>query len=147
MTEQIVIHSNENEMSSSTAGLETIQRTLDQFLESAKVEAVYGQPVQHGDTMIIPSAEVVSIMGFGLGSGVNTGQDQDGKKENNEGMGGGGGGRVFSRPVAVIVASPEGIRIEPVVDITKVILAALTTIGFMAGMFARMYKPTKSNFN
>jgi uncharacterized spore protein YtfJ len=84
-------------------------------------------------------------MGFGLVSGVNTDQDQVGTKENNEGMGGGGGGRVFSRPVAVIVASPEGVRIEPVVDPTKIVLAALTTVGFMAGMFARMFKPIRSN--
>jgi uncharacterized spore protein YtfJ len=147
MTEEIVLTSNEKEMTRGAAGLETIQRTMDQFLSAAKVEAVYGQPILHGDTVIIPSAEVISVMGFGLGSGVNTDQDQVGKKENNEGMGGGGGGRVFSRPVAVIVASPEGVRIEPVADTTKVILAALTTLGFMVGMIARMYKPTKSKFN
>ena len=144
MTEQIVIHSNEKEMTRGATGLETIQRTMDQFLDAAKVEAVYGQPLQQGDMVIIPSAEVVSVMGFGLGSGVNTDQDQVGK---DEGVGGGGGGRVFSRPVAVIIASPEGVRIEPVVDLTKVILAALTTFGFMAGLIARMYKPTKSKFN
>jgi len=144
MTEQIVIHSNEKEMTRGATGLETIQRTMDQFLDAAKVEAVYGQPLQQGDMVIIPSAEVFSVMGFGLGSGVNTDQDQVGK---DEGVGGGGGGRVFSRPVAVIIASPEGVRIEPVVDLTKVILAALTTFGFMAGLIARMYKPTKSKFN
>jgi uncharacterized spore protein YtfJ len=147
MTGEIVLTSNEKEMTRGAVELETIQKTMDQFLSTAKVEAVYGQPIQHSDTVIIPSAEVISVMGFGLGSGVNTDQDQIEKKENNEGMGGGGGGRVFSRPVAVIVASPEGVRIEPVVDITKVILAALTTFGFMAGMIARMYKPTKSKFN
>jgi uncharacterized spore protein YtfJ len=144
MTEQIVIRSNEKEMTRGATGLETIQRTMDQFLDAAKVEAVYGQPLQQGDRVIIPSAEVVSVMGFGLGSGVNTDQDQ---VEKNEGVGGGGGGRVFSRPVAVIIASPEGVRIEPVVDLTKVILAALTTFGFMAGLIAQMYKPTKSKFN
>jgi uncharacterized spore protein YtfJ len=147
MTAEIIMTSNDKEITRGAAGLETIQRTMDQFLSAAKVEAVYGQPLQQGDMVIIPSAEVISVMGFGLGSGVNTDQDQVGKKENNEGMGGGGGGRVFSRPVAVIVASPEGVRIEPVVDLTKVILAALTTFGFMAGMIAQMYKPTKSNFN
>jgi uncharacterized spore protein YtfJ len=54
------------------------------------------------------------------------------------GGGGGGGGRVFSRPVAVVVASPEGVRVEPVLDVTKIALAALTAGGFMLATLARM---------
>lgn len=143
MTGEIVTTSNEKELTAGTAGLASIQRTMDQFLSAAKVEAVYGQPIQHGDTLIIPSAEVLSFMGFGLGNGTNAGQTEDEKSDNNEGSGGGGGGRVFSRPVAVIVASPEGVRVEPVMDITKIALAALTTFGFMATMIAHMIKPDK----
>jgi uncharacterized spore protein YtfJ len=55
-----------------------------------------------------------------------------------KGNGGGGGGRILSRPVAVVIASPEGVRVEPVVDITKVALAGLTALGFMIGMMFRM---------
>jgi hypothetical protein len=40
--------------------------------------------------------------------------------------------------VAVVVASPEGVRVEPVVDITKIALAGLTALGFMVGMMFRM---------
>lgn len=143
MKEEIVITPNEKEPAKKAAGLETIQSTLDKFMSAADVGAVYGQPIQHGDTIIIPSAEVVSGMGFGLGSGSNTEPSQESNEKRNEGVGGGGGGHVFSRPVAVIIASPEGVRIEPVFDLTKIILAALTTFGFMAGMLARMSKPDK----
>jgi uncharacterized spore protein YtfJ len=55
-----------------------------------------------------------------------------------KGSGGGGGGRILSRPVAVVIASPEGIRVEPVLDITKIALAGLTAMGFMVGMMFRM---------
>jgi hypothetical protein len=51
---------------------------------------------------------------------------------------------VFSRPVAVIIASPEGVRVEPVVDVTKIALAALTAAGFMVGMLLRMNRPRKN---
>jgi hypothetical protein len=40
--------------------------------------------------------------------------------------------------VAVVVASAEGVRVEPVLDVTKIALAALTAMGFMVGMMFRM---------
>jgi uncharacterized spore protein YtfJ len=122
------------------------QETMEYFLETADVNAVYAEPIEKGDTLIIPAAEVMAVMGFGVGSGYGQGAPE-GEDENGEaqftgggGGGGGGGGRVFSRPVAVIVASPEGVRVEPVMDITKIALAAFTAGGFMLAMIARMMK-------
>jgi uncharacterized spore protein YtfJ len=61
------------------------------------------------------------------------------------GAGGGvGGGRTLSRPVAVIIASPEGVRVEPIADRTKVIMAAITAAGFVASMLFRMTRGPKS---
>lgn len=117
-----------------SASIDTIKQTLDKFLDTADVSAVYGQPIQNGDTLIIPTAEVLSGMGFGLVYG--GGRDAEG--DAGSGSGGGGGGRVLSRPVAVIIASTDEVRVEPVVDITKVALAALTASGFMMGMLLRM---------
>jgi uncharacterized spore protein YtfJ len=118
--------------------------TMDKFLDAASVNAVYGAPIQSGDALIIPPAEVLSGMGFGLGAGVgnNAVKDESGQPMQNTGGGGGGGGggRVLSRPVAVIIASPEGVRVEPVVDVTKVALAALTAGGFILGMLLRMLR-------
>ena len=106
-------------------------------MEAARVEAAIGAPIEHGDSLVIPTAEVFNAMGFGLGSG--QGKDvNDPDAVQASGSGGGGGGQAFARPVAVIVMSPEGVRIEPVVDVTKVALAALTAAGFIGAMIARM---------
>ncbi|HSB67508.1 MAG TPA: spore germination protein GerW family protein [Anaerolineales bacterium] len=120
------------------AGLEMYQDTMEEFLAAADVRVVYGEPIQHDDTLIIPTAEVLCGMGFGVGSGSGTSTENPDKPAQGSGSGGGGGGRILSRPVAVIVASPEGVRVEPVVDITKIALAALTALGFMVGMMFRM---------
>lgn len=129
--------------------LDMIEFTMDKFLDTGSIDMVYGDPVEHGDTLIIPCSESFTVMGFGGGTGYGRGngdqpeQDQPANVNVGGGGGGGGGGRTFARPVAVIVASPEGVRVEPVVDITKIALAALTAAGFMAGMVLRMSKPRR----
>ena len=121
------------------AGSEMYQATMEEFLAAADVRVVYGEPIQHDDTLIIPTAEVLCGLGFGVGSGFGTSSDENtDKPSQGSGSGGGGGGRILSRPVAVVVASPEGVRVEPVVDITKIALAGLTALGFMVGMMFRM---------
>jgi uncharacterized spore protein YtfJ len=129
------------------AAVDTIQTTMDIFLSAANVEAVYGPPIREGDTIVIPAAEVLSFAGFGLGAG--SGTQGPGETENmgrGSGSGGGGGGRVLSRPVAAIVISPAGVRVEPVVDVTKIALAVFTTLGFMTAMIARMWNTNPPKF-
>jgi uncharacterized spore protein YtfJ len=118
-------------------GLNTIQTTMDKFLSAASVEAVYGTPISQGETTVIPAAEVLSIAGFGLGAGGSS-RESDNSEDTGSGTGGGGGGHVLARPVAAIVISPTGVHIEPIVDVTKIGLAVLTTLGFMVGMLTRM---------
>jgi len=132
-----------------------IQDTMEVFIETANVNNVYGEPTLHGDILIIPAAEVLAAIGFGAGYGGGSGSnglddeaneevnDDNGKASNGSGGGGGGGGggRTFARPVAVIIASPDGVRIEPVVDVTKIALAMFTAAGFMAAMVMRMLSP------
>lgn len=142
MEENTVKQEEMEALGDATAALDSVKMTLDKFLDAADVSAVYGQPIQSGDTLIIPTAEVLSGMGFGLGYG--GGQSTEG--EGGSGVGGGGGGRILSRPVAVIIASADEVRVEPVVDVTKIALAALTASGFMMGMVLRMMKgPRASN--
>ncbi len=116
--------------------IDMVQETIETFLETADVSRVYAEPIEHGDTKIIPAAEVVAAMGFGAGFG-SGGSDDEG---NGTGGGGGGGGQTFARPVAVIIASPEGVRVEPVIDPTKIALTALTAFGFVFGTLAKMRK-------
>jgi uncharacterized spore protein YtfJ len=119
--------------------IENVNRILDSFHETADVERVFGKPIKVGDSLIIPAAEVVVGMGFGLGAGY--GQPDEEEPELRLGGGGGGaGGSTHSRPVAVIIASPEGVRVEPVFDLTKIALAGITAAGFMASMVMRMMR-------
>jgi uncharacterized spore protein YtfJ len=119
----------------SASSMVIIEETLERFIQTADVTAVYGQPIQNGEMLIIPAAEVLCGMGFGLGAGNGPQTDE---KPAPGGGGGGGGGRTFSRPAAVILAGPQGVEIRPIVDITKIALAAITALGFMVSMIARM---------
>ena len=112
---------------------QTVQSTLDRFLSTADVERAYGEPIQHGDHWIIPTAEVVAGLGFGVGAG--HGGDGDAG-----GSGGGGGGRAYSRPVAVVVVGPEGVEVKPVLDVTKIALTALTAFGFVIATLGQFHK-------
>ncbi len=113
--------------------IDMVQSSMENFISVADVKRVYGQPVQHGETIIIPAAEVVAGMGFGAGYGAGGPDDADGV-----GGGGGGGGKALARPVAVVIADEEGVRVEPVVDPTKIALAALTAAGFILSTLFKM---------
>ncbi len=95
----------------------TISRRLDRSLDrltSISADRVYGQPVRVGDHIVIPAATIEFAGGFGWGG------------DNQENGGGGGGGHHAGRPVAVIEAGQDGVRVRPIIDFTRV---GLTLIG------------------
>lgn len=130
----------------SNQSINTIQTTLDKFLSAADVEAVYSPPVSQGENVVIPAAEVLSLVGFGLGSGGGS-QGTTENPNTGSGGGGGGGGRVLARPVAAIIMSPDGVRVEPIVDVTKIALAMFTTLGFMTALLTRMRRTKPPNLD
>ena len=141
MAEEISLTHSNKEPNPDAHGLEAVQETMDKFLAAASVNAVYSEPIQNGDTLIIPAAEILSGIGFGMGSG--SGPTESDGSQTGGGSGGGGGGRILSRPVAIIIADSTHVRIEPVVDVTKIALAAFTAAGFIFGMLMRMSNPKK----
>jgi uncharacterized spore protein YtfJ len=144
MNDELDINAGDFEVSSVTDAMDVIDLTMERFMDTASVDLVYGEPVEHGDTMIIPTAEILVGLGFGAGyGGGSSGKQEEEGEGYGEGGGGGGGGRTFSRPVAIVVSSPEGVRVEPVVDITKIALGFLTAAGFMTGMILRMLSPKR----
>lgn len=79
--------------------------------------------------------------------GAEAGAEQAESEPSNEtgvevgmGGGGGGGGGASGRPVAVISVGEDGVRVEPVVDVTKIAIAFFTAFGSMAFMLAKMRK-------
>ncbi len=139
MTDSIPLESAPQEGSFGEFTVDTFQATMDKFLSTANVNAVFAKPVRQGETVVINCSEVFTGLGFGVGEGSGEGKDGD-EKGKASGAGGGGGGSTFARPVAVIVASPEGVSVKPVIDTTKIGLAALTTLGFMLATLAKFKK-------
>lgn len=129
--------------SPSLAAGERAASVVEAMLAAADVTRVYGEPVRHGDAILIPAAEVLAAAGFGLGSGSGVRPDRDGVPTRGGGGGGGGGGRTFARAVAVVVATPEGVEVKPVIDFTKIAMAALTAAGFVFAAWRRMERSGK----
>ena len=96
--------------------LDRVAGIMERLLETADVSKVYGEPILHGDVMILPAAEVLAIAGFGMGSGGGIEVHEEGQKSRGSGGGGGGGGKTLARTVAVIVASPDGVEVRPVIE-------------------------------
>jgi uncharacterized spore protein YtfJ len=114
---------------------------MERLIAAADVSKVYAAPIAHGDRLIIPAAEVVAAAGFGMGSGTGDVAERAGRARRGGGGGGGGGGSTLARSVAVIVSSPEGVEVRPVIDVTKIALAALTAAGFVWAAWRKTSKP------
>lgn len=125
-----------------TGTAEVFGRTIDQYLSTASVNAVFARPVRQGDTVVITAAEVVCGFGFGYGEGSGASGEDKGSG-GGSGGGGGGGGRTFSRPVAVIVCTPDGVSVQPIIDRSKLWMAALTAAGFMLFTLGKMRRPSR----
>jgi uncharacterized spore protein YtfJ len=91
----------------------TMNNGLDRLM-GVSADRVFAEPVRIGDRVVIPAASVEFSGGFGFGG------------DNQSNGGGGGGGHQAGRPVAIIEAGPEGVRVRPVIDFTRV---GLTLVG------------------
>jgi uncharacterized spore protein YtfJ len=133
---------------------------IERLFDVATPGAVFSEPVQAGETTVITASEATVSMGFGFGFGggeepaaasaaaagtAADAGDEGAKEPAPEGMGGGGGGGGYagSRAVAVITVGPEGVRVEPVVDVTKIVLAFFTMFGSFFVMMSKMRKAAK----
>lgn len=112
----------------------TLQATLRGLLDQASVDAVFGKPVQHEGTIVIPAAEMLTMIGFGFGSG---NQEQI-NSDRTKGGGAGAGGYILGRPVAAIVVTPHSVHLLPIIDFTKIILAAFAAFGLIGTLFFRL---------
>jgi uncharacterized spore protein YtfJ len=140
-------------MDSTTASWSATAGVIEKLFSVTQPGAVFSEPVSAEGRTIITASEVMVGMGvgygIGAGSGSAAGEESEDEEEaeaeaemtSGEGYGGGGGGGGFStgRPVAAIIVEPEGVRVEPIVDVTKLGLAFLTMLGsvFLMGMRMR----------
>jgi uncharacterized spore protein YtfJ len=128
---------------------------MEKIFSAARVGAVFGEPVQVGDYTVITASEVATGGGFGFGRGVGSapaptgapagsqsrasnGDEPKSAEASGGGGGGGGGGGSTARPVAFIVMGPSGVDVRPIVDVTKIALAALTGLGVLLPIILRI---------
>lgn len=129
---------------------------LERLFDVAEPGAVFSEPVEAGEHTLIMASEAVVSLGFGYGFGAGTAGPEAAEAdvaslepgevdEPRRGRGGGGGGGGYSgtRAVAVISAGPEGVKVDPVVDVTKVVLAFFTMIGGFLLLLGKMRQAMK----
>lgn len=128
------------------ASRELSETMVEKIFAAAQPGAVFSAPVVAGAHTIITASEVGAGGGFGFGSGLGagsgprsgTGQASD-TPSGSGGSGGGAGGAGASsgRPVAAIVIGPDGVRVQPIVDVSKIALAAIGACLSVALVLAR----------
>jgi uncharacterized spore protein YtfJ len=109
-------------------------------------DVVFSPPITVREQTVITASEVTAGFGFGFGGGGGMAQHQQSETEPSTtetadfggGGGGGGGGTAQARPVAAIIMTPTGVRIEPIVDVTKISIAFFTAFGAIIGMLYKM---------
>lgn len=112
---------------------------IGRLFDITSADAVYSQPITVGDHTIINASEYSATLGMGYGGGGGVGPNPEATQQaNGYGGGGGGGGATMSRPVAAIIVSPDGVRVEPIVDVTKIAITMFTALGAMALALRKM---------
>jgi uncharacterized spore protein YtfJ len=110
---------------------EMMETLVDRFAVTAKVQNVFGEPIEaHGKT-IIPVARV----SYRLGAGGGSGERAPNSAEAQSGGGGGGGGIVQAVPVGVVEVTEAGARFVRFFD--PQMAAGLVAGGIMFGLLLR----------
>ena len=107
---------------------EMLETLVDRFAVTAKVQNIFGEPIEaHGKT-IIPVARV----SYRLGAGGGSGERVPNSAEAQSGHGGGGGGIVQAVPVGVVEVTEAGARFVRIFD--PQMAAGLIAGGIMFGL-------------
>ena len=125
---------------------------LESLFAAAQPGAVFSPPVVAGAYTVITASEVAAGGGFGFGHGFGPARGAHGRPgaeastgeeamAGGGGMGGGGGSK--GRPVAAIVIGPDGVQVKPIVDVTALAIAGITTWAAMAGIFGKIRRARK----
>jgi uncharacterized spore protein YtfJ len=109
--------------------------SLSTIPEESGASACFGAPVERNGHTIIPVARVAFGYGagFGRGTGTGRGHGENGAAggDGGSGEGGGGGGGGSSTPVAIIDVSGTDVRIEPIIDQTRISVSGMVLGGWV----------------
>jgi uncharacterized spore protein YtfJ len=115
---------------------------LDRVVAAAHPNVVFGHPVESAGHTVITASEVAAGGGFGFGGGSGPSVAEGGTATEGQasGHGAGGGGGSMGRPVAVISIGPGGVKVDPIVDVTKLGIAGISAWAAIALFLARMFR-------
>jgi uncharacterized spore protein YtfJ len=126
------------------SGQEEAFSLMEKLVASGNADAVFSPPVESGQYKVITAAESGITIGLGYGGGGKVSEsDQEGEGSPGIGFGGGGGGAAMARPVAFIEIGPNGARVEPIIDPTKIALAFVSMLITVFSMSAKMRRKAR----
>lgn len=102
--------------------------SIEQARDAAHWKSAFGEPQVVEDKTIIPVAQV--SYGFGLGFGRGDGEPEEEEGPSAGGEGGGGGAGASSKPLGVIVVTPDEVYFEQVQDESKIAMAGIIMSAF-----------------
>lgn len=129
-------------LSSSEKRDQQLITSMERIFSAARANAVFSEPVTSGNYTVITASEVSAGGGFGSGTGFGPAEKQTGEASQQASGGGGvgGGGASRGRPVAAIIVGPDGVTVQPILDVTRV---ALSGIAFAVRIVAMLRKVLK----
>jgi len=112
---------------------------IEDMLKKLNTNAVFGEPVREGETIVIPVASVT--YGFGYGSGYGQAPAAAGAAEGTEaekgtevargsGGGSGGGGGGAAKPLGFIRIKGDDVRYEPLMNPSAISLAGIGMVAW-----------------
>jgi uncharacterized spore protein YtfJ len=90
--------------------------------DTYSVQRVFGEPVEKGDIVVIPVAQVAG----GGGGGTAPDEDAGGAESSGSGFGG------MARPAGVYVVRADGVEWQPALDITRLGIAGIALAALIA---------------
>lgn len=110
--------------------LDDLQKRFSDMQTKVGARTVFGEPVEIDGRKLIPVASVQ--YGFGMGGGMGP------KGEAGEAPGGGGGGGGLRvRPVALIEVTDGKVKVEPIIDVSRLAMMAMVVAAWCVFWIAR----------
>lgn len=98
--------------------MENIENLFDKAV--AEIERMLNTKTVVGEPIKIDGATLIPLVNVGFGFGVGGGKGSEPDKGRGEGGGTGGGGGV--KPVAIVIVTADGVRVEPIKSSTASVL-------------------------
>ncbi len=115
--------------------LDDLQKRFAEMQGKANWKTVFGDVIEVNGRRLIPVASVQ--YGFGMGGGQGTSPRTGSRAKSSSkddtaslGSGGGGGGGVRIEPIALIDVTDGRLKVEPIINVTRVAVIALLVAGW-----------------